>query len=73
MTPVYLASEKGHTDVVDVLVQAGADIHLDTKVLHYNTHSVLFSRSSSGGYCKIFARLSACSSVENVYQKQNSC
>jgi ankyrin repeat protein len=33
MTPVYFASEKGHTDVVNVLVQAGADIHLATKVL----------------------------------------
>ena len=36
MTPVHFASDKGHTDVVDVLVQAGADIHLATKVLHYS-------------------------------------
>ena len=27
-SPVYVASENGHTDVVDLLVQAGADIHL---------------------------------------------
>ena len=30
MSPVYVASEKGHTDVVELLVQAGADIHLAT-------------------------------------------
>ena len=29
-SPVYIASENGHTEVVDLLVQAGADIHLAT-------------------------------------------
>ncbi|CAI8051566.1 Ankyrin-2 [Geodia barretti] len=29
-SPVYGASQNGHTDVVDLLVQAGADIHLAT-------------------------------------------
>ena len=28
MSPVYIASLGGHTDVVELLVQAGADIHL---------------------------------------------
>ena len=28
--PVYVASRNGHTDVVDLLFQAGADIHLAT-------------------------------------------
>lgn len=27
-TAVYVASQNGHTDVVDLLVKAGADIHL---------------------------------------------
>ena len=27
LSPVYIASQKGHTDVVDVLVKAGADVH----------------------------------------------
>ena len=27
-SPVYVASQNGHTEVVDLLVQAGADIHL---------------------------------------------
>ena len=27
---MYAASQNGHTDVVDLLVQAGADIHLAT-------------------------------------------
>ena len=31
-SPVYAASQNGHTDVVDLLVSAGADIHLATKV-----------------------------------------
>ena len=30
VSPVYVASLKGHTDVVELLVQAGADIHLAT-------------------------------------------
>ena len=29
-SPVYVASHKGHTEVVDLLVQSGADIHLAT-------------------------------------------
>ena len=30
LCPVYVASQEGHTEVVDLLVQAGADIHLAT-------------------------------------------
>ena len=30
MSPVFAASGEGHTDVVELLVQAGADIHLAT-------------------------------------------
>ena len=29
-SPVFAASQNGHMDVVDLLVQAGADIHLAT-------------------------------------------
>ena len=40
-SPVYSASENGHTEVVDLLVQAGADIHLATTAkVHVNTHTV---------------------------------
>ena len=47
-SPVYVASEYGHTDVVDLLVQAGADIHLaTTDEVYINTHSVLLSSNSS--------------------------
>ena len=28
VSPVYVASKNGHTEIVDLLVQAGADIHL---------------------------------------------
>ena len=32
-TPMYVASEIGQTDIVDLLIKAGADIHLaSTKV-----------------------------------------
>ena len=27
VSPLYIASEEGHTDVVDILIKAGADIH----------------------------------------------
>ena len=33
-SPVFVASQNGHTEVVDLLVQAGADIHLATTEVH---------------------------------------
>ena len=49
LSPVYVASYNGHTEVVDLLVQAGADIHLaTTDEVHVSTHSVPFSGSSCG-------------------------
>ena len=30
VSPLYFASQNGHTDVVDLLVRAGADVHLTT-------------------------------------------
>ena len=35
ISPLYVASQEGHTDVVDLLVRAGADIHQATKVLSW--------------------------------------
>ena len=41
ISPVYTASLKGHTEVVDLLVQAGADINLaTTNEVHVSTHTV---------------------------------
>ena len=43
------ASQEGHTDVVDLLVQAGSDIHLAETEVHASTHTlhnVIFSRST---------------------------
>ena len=40
VSPVYAASKKGHTEVVDLLVQAGADIHQATTKVHVSTHTV---------------------------------
>ena len=39
-SPVYAASQNGHTEIVDLLVQAGADIHLATTKVHVSTHTV---------------------------------
>ena len=40
-SPVYAASQNGHTEVVDLLVKAGADIHLaTTDEVHVSTHTV---------------------------------
>ena len=45
MSPVYVASQNGRTDVVDLLVQAGAEINsAETVVYNVDTHNVLFSR-----------------------------
>ena len=40
LSPVYAASQEDHTDIVDLLVQAGADIHLATTEVHVSTHTV---------------------------------
>ena len=32
-SPVFVAAQNGHTEVVDILVQAGADIHQATTVV----------------------------------------
>ena len=42
-TPLYIASEKGHSDVVNILIRNGADIDLGRNVWRYNipyTHTV---------------------------------
>ena len=41
ISPVYVASQNGHMEIVDLLVQAGAD----TNKVHVSTHSVLFKTS----------------------------
>ena len=42
---MYAASQEGHPDVVDLLVQAGADIHLAETEVHISiyTHTVTSS------------------------------
>ena len=41
ISPVYVASQKGHTEVMDLLVQAGADINLaTTDEVHVSTHTL---------------------------------
>ena len=46
-SPVHVASLNGHTEVVDLLVQAGADIHLaTTDEVHVSTHTVSFSEAA---------------------------
>ena len=32
LSPLYMASDKGHTEVVDILLKSGADPKLTTKV-----------------------------------------
>ena len=44
VSPVYAASKNGHTEVVDLLVQAGADINLTTTAkVHVCTYTVVSS------------------------------
>ena len=42
-TPLFVASEKGHSEVVNILIRNGADINLACNVWRYNvpyTHTV---------------------------------
>lgn len=34
ISPLYVASQEGHTDIVDLLLKAGADTHQAEMVLH---------------------------------------
>ena len=40
VSPVFAASQNGHIKVVDLLVQAGADILATTDKVHISTHIV---------------------------------
>ena len=46
VSPVFAASANGHTEVVDLLVLAGADIHLATTEVHVSTYTVSSSVAS---------------------------
>ena len=37
-SPLYAASQEGHTDIVNILLKSGADVHQTTEVCHYNNH-----------------------------------
>ena len=52
---MYVASEFGHTDVVDLLVKAGAVIHLATTEVHVSSHT---DSSSVGAVVETNVRLS---------------
>ena len=39
-SPLYVASQFGHTEVVDVLLNAGADINQSTKVHYHYMYTV---------------------------------
>ena len=51
LSAVYVAHQNGHTEVVDLLVQAGADIHLATtdEEVHVSTHTVSSSVAAVAG------------------------
>ena len=57
VSPAHAASQNGHTEVVDLLVQVGADIHLATAddEVHVKTHTV---SSSVAAIVEINVRLS---------------
>ena len=43
-SPLYVASQEGHSDVVDILLEAGADVHRTTtevRSLEANQNSIL--------------------------------
>ena len=35
VSPLYVASQEGHSDVVDILLEAGADVHQATTEVWY--------------------------------------
>ena len=50
ISPLFIASEKGHTDIVDLVLNAGADVHQTNKVytsfVHLHVLSNLRARKS---------------------------
>ena len=51
ISPLYAASQNGYTDIVDVLVKVGADVHQVTKVymLMWNVSTLLWAHCCVGG------------------------
>ena len=47
VSPVYVASQNGHTEVVDLLIMAGADIHLASTKVHISIHTVSSSTAAA--------------------------
>ena len=39
ISPVHVASQEGHTEIVDLLIQAGADINMVTTDKVHGTHT----------------------------------
>lgn len=43
VTPLHLASQEGHTDMVTLLLEKGANIHVATKVTHNRRQNTMGS------------------------------
>ena len=57
-SPLYAASQEGHTDIVDILLRSGADVHQTTiKVCHYTITDYLPSDSTHSLH--VFVSISA--------------
>lgn len=41
VTPLHLASQEGHTDMVTLLLEKGSNIHVATKVIHDRRQSTM--------------------------------
>ena len=45
ISPLYVASQEGHTEIVDLLVRAGADVHQAAKVHNYICDTILVTNN----------------------------
>lgn len=45
LNTVYVASQEGHTEIVDVLVRAGANVNQATEVYVHNIHAHVHNRT----------------------------
>ena len=48
-SPVFIASQSGHTDIVDLLIDTGADINLTTIEVLYDAY--IHIRNTEGAPC----------------------
>ena len=65
-SPLYVASQNGHTEVVDVLLNSGADVHQANTTVSHFLCEVVFYKVSKSLFCQVILVLCEGEVVEKM-------